>query len=293
MTVVALASLKGAPGVTTMACLVGAGWPAGRRVVLCELDPCGGDLAPRFGLSARCGWSSFSLSVRRTSPKAITPLEPHLQQLASGLQVLAGPVSGGAGDWFSPFGSLLEAAGGSCDLVVDLGRMPTEHRGIGGVLERVDALLVVVRGDATSALRAREQSGQLRARADDRVGLIVIETGPYPPSEIASFSGLRLAAAVPFDPGVASVAGGSDRSERRLARSSLFASSALLAARLTAEPSEPTIVKDPSGSRWRIRRRTGRLPSEELHLPAALGARRDPAAPCPPAGTLAASEVEG
>ena len=296
MTVVALTSLKGAPGSTTMACLVGAGWPGGRSVLLCELDPSGGDLAARFGLSARCGWSSFSLAVRRNSPKAVTPLEPHLQRLRGGLEVLVGPVSaasGGGDAWFSPFGSLLESAGGSRDLLVDLGRMPIEHRAIGGVLERVDALLVVVRGDAPSALRAREHSAQLRARTDDRVGLVVIETGPYPANEIASFSGLTLVAAVPFDPGVASMAGGGDGRRRRLTRSRLFASSALLAARLTAEPTEPTMVKDPPAPRWRFRRRSGRLSSEELHLPAAWEERSDPRVRCASLNTLAASEVEG
>ena len=92
MTLVAFASVKGAPGVTTLACLVGATWPSHRRVMVAECDPSGSDLAARFGLSSKRGWSTWATAVRRSgTPVAI---EPHLQQLPGGLDVLVG--SGGS-----------------------------------------------------------------------------------------------------------------------------------------------------------------------------------------------------
>src|ERR1019366_10538581 len=50
-----LCSAKGAPGVTTLACVLGAVWPTHRAVVVAECDPSGGDLAGRFALSTRTG----------------------------------------------------------------------------------------------------------------------------------------------------------------------------------------------------------------------------------------------
>jgi hypothetical protein len=44
MGVLALCSLKAAPGVTTTAVALGAVWPAERRVLVAELDPTGGIL---------------------------------------------------------------------------------------------------------------------------------------------------------------------------------------------------------------------------------------------------------
>ena len=55
MRVVTFVSVKGAPGVTTLACLVAATWPDHRRVAVVEADPFGGDLAARFRLSTALG----------------------------------------------------------------------------------------------------------------------------------------------------------------------------------------------------------------------------------------------
>ena len=91
MTLVGMLSLKGAPGVTTLSCLVATTWPEGGPLVVVEADPVGGDLAGRFGLSSALGWSSLSSAVRRSGRS--TPLRPHLQYLPGGLPVL---VSAGA-----------------------------------------------------------------------------------------------------------------------------------------------------------------------------------------------------
>ena len=65
MTIVSICSIKGAPGVTTLACLIGATWPVHRCVLVAEADVSGGDLAARFSLSSRRGWTTLSASIRR------------------------------------------------------------------------------------------------------------------------------------------------------------------------------------------------------------------------------------
>ena len=88
MTIVGFASVKGAPGATTLACLVGAAWPEQHKVMVVEADPYGGDLAARFQLSSRDGWPSFNAAGRRG--RTDMPIEAHLQQLPGGLDVLVG-----------------------------------------------------------------------------------------------------------------------------------------------------------------------------------------------------------
>jgi len=86
MTLLSIFSIKGAPGVTTLACLLGAAWPEPGAVAVVEADPAGGDLAARFGLSVHRGWSSLISSTRRS--EEAPSLDPHLQELPGGLPVL-------------------------------------------------------------------------------------------------------------------------------------------------------------------------------------------------------------
>ncbi len=51
VTLIAVCSGKGSPGVSTLACVAGAVWPPDRRIVIAECDPSGNDLAARFGMS--------------------------------------------------------------------------------------------------------------------------------------------------------------------------------------------------------------------------------------------------
>ncbi len=63
---VVVGSAKGSPGVTTLACALGAVWPVQRRVLVAECDPAGGDIAVRFGLPARPGMTGFVFAARGT-----------------------------------------------------------------------------------------------------------------------------------------------------------------------------------------------------------------------------------
>jgi hypothetical protein len=89
---IALASVKGSPGVTTFALALAASWPADVRRVVVECDPAGGDLAQRFGLATSPGLLSLAAAARQ-------PVEPdvvwnHTQPLPGSIQVMPGPPGG-------------------------------------------------------------------------------------------------------------------------------------------------------------------------------------------------------
>lgn len=87
---VAVCSLKGSPGVTTVALALGAGWPAGARRVLVEADPSGGDVGQRFGLADSPGLVSLAAAARRhrRDPDLVWG---HAQPLPGELAVVAAP----------------------------------------------------------------------------------------------------------------------------------------------------------------------------------------------------------
>src|SRR5205807_7327841 len=91
MSLIALASVKASPGVTTAALALGAVWPVPRQAVVVELDPLGGDLAARFGLAFEPGLLTLAAAVRRKDRAAA--LQEHVQQLLGKLPVIVGPAS--------------------------------------------------------------------------------------------------------------------------------------------------------------------------------------------------------
>ncbi len=249
MTTVAFTSVKGAPGVTTLASLVGAGWPAPRRVSIVELDPSGGDLAARFCLSSKRGWSSFAAASRRTAPGELPSIDPHLQQLPGGLEALVAPTGPGGVAAIPFLEHLLCAAGADeppLDLVIDLGRLRPDLPTTRAALAASDTVAVVVRGDAPSALHLRDGAVGLRTACDGTLGLVVLETGPYSAPEISEFTDIPVLATVPFDPASASVASGGQGSPRRLSRSSLASCTSELATILVGT-SEPTGKSEAAG----------------------------------------------
>ena len=234
MTIVSICSIKGAPGVTTLACLIGATWPVHRCVLVAEADVSGGDLAARFSLSSRRGWTTLSASIRRDG--AGSSIAEHLQQLPGGLDVLiaARPVDVRAAT--GPEGTALRSVGTggaeAWDVLVDLGRVGTERPTPGAWLEHSDAVVVVTRADAASALQLREQSSALVGACSGPVGLGVIGVGGHGARQLSAFTGIPLISEIPHDPIAAAVASGSDPRVRRLQRSALVVASSRLASAL-------------------------------------------------------------
>jgi len=237
MTTVSLASVKGAPGVTTLACLVAAAWPEGRRVVIVESDPSGGDLAARFRLSANQGWASFGAASRRL--QGTETIRDHVQLLPGGLAVMVRSRPGDRPEDGRTVEALLDSADadadGSWDVLADLGRLLPGERGAGAWLEHSTALAIVLRPDAPSVLRVRERVGAFRRRSA-ATGLVVVGRGSFRRSEIEQFTELPVLAEVPEVPDAARLAGGTPGRPSRLVRSPLVRSAGRLASVLSADP---------------------------------------------------------
>jgi MinD-like ATPase involved in chromosome partitioning or flagellar assembly len=249
--IVSFASVKGAPGVTTMACLVGATWPSDRRVMVAECDPSGGDLAARFGLSSRRGWPTFATAVRRSG--ASVAIEPHLQQLPGGLDVLIGPGGSDQTDSVGATDDLLanlsDESAGVWDVLVDVGRLPSGDLPSSGWLARSDAVVILLRSDAASVLHVQNRAREIHAACGDRVALALVGGTEYGNEEIAEFTGLPVIGSVPFDPASAAVAAGDQGSERRLSRSFLINSALHLSQSLCGSQSLRGDASAPGGTR--------------------------------------------
>lgn len=128
MALVAIASAKGSPGVTTTALLLGGLWP--RPVLVAELDPAGGDVAYRMPapdgqpLDPQTGLLSLAAAGR----KALHPglVLDHCQQIVGGLDVLVGvsmpEQATGLSQQWAQLGPLLNRLDGH-DVIADLGRL--------------------------------------------------------------------------------------------------------------------------------------------------------------------------
>lgn len=158
MSLVMVASVKGAPGATTAALALTATWP--RPAMLAELDPDGGDIRYRLAgangeaLSEEPGLHTFASHVME-GPDVLD----YVQNLPGGLEVLVGLPTAEHSEivdrrW-APVGALLEATPGR-DVVADCGRLhplsPAEE-----LFPYAAALLLVTRPtvDGVAHLRAR------------------------------------------------------------------------------------------------------------------------------------------
>ncbi|AHH98549.1 chromosome partitioning protein [Kutzneria albida] len=89
---VAVCSLKGSPGVTTLATALAARWPVHEDPILVEIDPAGGDLMARFRLEESPGLVSLAAAARGRGSHDPSLLAQHAQVLQPGLRVVLGPV---------------------------------------------------------------------------------------------------------------------------------------------------------------------------------------------------------
>jgi MinD-like ATPase involved in chromosome partitioning or flagellar assembly len=221
MSLAAFAAAKAAPGVTTSAVAVAAVWPAGRRVLLAECDPGGGDLAARFGLPAQPGLVSLAAAARREIDAALMAV--HAQALPGGLRVLSGPP--GADQAVAALGMLAPAVVSSLDdlqgmdVVADLGRLDPASPAL--PLARAASLLVLVvrpRLDELQHLAYRVAALREQCR---NLGLVMVGAGPYPAEEIAAALGVEVLGSLPADQRGAGLLGGEALSTAGLRRAPL------------------------------------------------------------------------
>jgi len=157
---IAVASAKGAPGVTTFSVALAALAP--RRAVLADLDPAGGDVVLRYPapdgqpLDPDRGLLSLGADVRRD---ASAPFPPHVQLVAGGLEVLVGARSPeqmtALGPVWPSLGRILQDAP-QRDVIADCGRVSVGSPTL-PVLQAADVLVMLVRDSVEQLAHLRER----------------------------------------------------------------------------------------------------------------------------------------
>jgi hypothetical protein len=150
---VAVMSIKGSPGVTTLCLALAARWPTQGRAVVVEADPAGGDIAVRFGLAQAPGLLSLAAAARRETDDGL--VWRHSQALPGGLPVVAAPPDAtrarGALAALAPLsgaGPLRTAADHpGAVVVVDCGRVDTDSPAL-PALRAADVTVVLTRSAA-------------------------------------------------------------------------------------------------------------------------------------------------
>ena len=243
---IALCSVKGSPGVTTLAVALALTWPHAEstRRLVAEVDPSGGDLAMRFGLPATPGLVSLAAAARRTvDPAAVWA---HTQALPGGARALVAPPGGAharaalSALAAAPGGPLLPVLARDAGVVVfsDCGRVdpgsPAE-----AIARRADALVLVtgVEGDDLAHISVR--LGEL-ARWTPRPGLLLAGEG-YPTAEVERELGVAAIGRIPHDPAAAAILTGQrpPSARRRRGENGGFAREAAAIARALAAPGAP------------------------------------------------------
>jgi MinD-like ATPase involved in chromosome partitioning or flagellar assembly len=184
MALIAIASDKGAPGVTTAALALAAVWP--RPVLLAECDPAGGDLVYRFPavggghLDPRRGVLSLAVVARRgMQPQQVWE---HVQKLHGGLDVLAGVTNAEQGAGLSllwgPIGKAL-ASLPQADVIADCGRLGSDGP-LYDLLAEATTVVLVTKVHVADVIRLRDRAAAFAAAAQSRgrrnfgVGVVVV-----------------------------------------------------------------------------------------------------------------------
>lgn len=208
---VAVCSVKGSPGVTTLAMALGARWPNGERAVVVEADPAGGDLVARFRRTDTPGLVTLAAAARSRPEGDL--VGQHVQVLLGGLPVVLAPVAGQqvrsalqvlvapSGPW------LLRAAAQrpGVSVIVDCGRVEAGSPVLPIVREADVTLLVARPRDADLAhVAVRLCEAQRWSR---RPCLVLVGEG-YPTGEVSHALGIPVLARIPRDDRGAAVLGG-------------------------------------------------------------------------------------
>jgi hypothetical protein len=200
--IIVVASIKGAPGVTTTATAIASAWPQDRRVLLVEADPFGGDLAAWFGVAPMTGlWSLLAAGRRGIESDAVWE---HATTLPAGLPVLYGLASANqavANEAAWP--AVAEAlAALEADVIIDAGRLlPHFAGGIRPLLSLAKVLVVLCPPTLAGIVHLKTSLPSLIAGSPS-ARLIVQPTAEkgFSSDEIASTLTINVAPPVRHDP---------------------------------------------------------------------------------------------
>jgi hypothetical protein len=226
---IAVASFKGSPGVTSLALGLAARWPT-PGAVLVEADPAGGDLAFRFGHRREPGLSDLATDTRSGTQEP--DLTAYAQRLVLGCDVVFAPADQIQRDTPEPRAGeeetgeavqavrmvarnglgVLHRAAADRLVVVDVGRLGWSSPAW-PIVSAADVLLLLSRPglDAVDAVQVRRDRLLGMPGMGASVRLVLAGQPAYPGREIADTVGLPLAGKLPEDRRGAAVLGGRSR----------------------------------------------------------------------------------
>jgi len=223
VTLVALCSLKGSPGVTTATVGLAAGWPSSEPRVVVECDPAGGDLLGRYRLETAPGLVSLAAAARHRGEPGL--VWQHTQRLPGRLPVVAGPT--GADQARAALAQLTQsgtkvlrrAANRAGTVVIaDCGRIDPESPAL-SVVREADIMLLLARAHDDALAHVATQWHTV-ARWSRSPHFLLVGDG-YPTDEVARALDINVMARIPEDPLGAAVLGGRPGRRSAPARSPL------------------------------------------------------------------------
>jgi hypothetical protein len=218
MTVVALASVKHAPGVTTTAAAMAAA--SGVPTLVVEADPSGGDIAARARLPLEPGLVTLAASGRH--PGAHLDLDRHAQLLpAGGLVVVAPPAPELASAAVATVASRLPAAlaHAAPTGIVDCGRLSAGSPVLAAAAG-ADLVLLLVEPTVAAVEHLRTRLPFVHEAVSGKAAVLLVGDRPYPGHEVEAALGVPVVGAIAVDPrGVAAVHAGGGARRSLLVRS--------------------------------------------------------------------------
>ena len=264
MAVIAFASAKGSPGVTTTVLALAWVWPhiaPGRRVVVIDADVAAGGVATGYLQgAASSGRGILSLATGRSNDAVASFWDSLISLDDAGSRLLLAGVTDPAqarvveNSWTPLAGVLdqLDSADAPIDVLVDLGRLGTANEAV-ALRQRADLVILVMTSSLTSVATARPA---LRRLTDERVAawreanavasMVVGERQPYSSGEIGEVLGSPVMASIAEDSSTASVFSRGTAPGARFSRSPLIRSSSaaaeLIRAAVTGDAQVPAFA---------------------------------------------------
>jgi len=228
VSLIAVGSLRGAPGVTTLAVALATVWHRrGRVPLILEADPDGGVLAARFGLGHHP--SLTDLGVRARAGLQPDDLWEAAQSLPGGVPVVvAHPSADQCQAALRTVGSRLAAVLDDLrhDVIADLGRLRPGTPSL-ALAEAADVVLLVLRPRLEDVAVAAQRITALNQGG--RVRLVLVGERPYPAAEVAAALGVPVLGVIADDVRSATALCGLGAVRGGLARLPLLRSVAALA----------------------------------------------------------------
>jgi hypothetical protein len=249
MPLIALASVKSSPGVTTTALALASMWKTAPRRLLLEADPGGGDLGLWLGLPADSGLAGLAAAARHGHEAGLA--WRHARELAGGTHLVAAPAgaeqAAACVAALSAAGLPQELAAADEPVLADCGRLYPGSPAL-PVAAAAAVTLLVIR-PRVSELAHLEPRIRGLEEAGLRLALILTAAGrrppgepSYPAREIAAALGVPVRATLPDDPRAAGQLyrrAGDPGPARQLPRLPLLRQAAAVARALDAAPGCP------------------------------------------------------